>query len=110
MRRGYSAYWGRERRYVSRPDWHTPTWLTTSEFATVLRTYDECAADRDGPDRADHAHEAATGPASARAFHRARLVDPAPNRPEVGYVAALGAMAAAEEAGHAARIILWFAN
>lgn len=62
-------------------DWHTPSWLTTAEFAEALRR-----------------HAAGT------------YADGSPRRYDVEYAMTLGAMVAAEESGHQCRIVFWFDN
>lgn len=106
---GNSGWWDAECRYVTDPDAHTPTWLTTAEYAEVLRAYQQ--------HRPEYEVEA------AQAIEQVRHRDPAtyallyahrePGEAwplDVCYSAALGAMVAAEEAGHAARMVLWFDN
>ena len=76
---GSSAWWGDD--YITGPDWHTPSWLSTSEYYAVVRAYNDAVCEEGRPHGIG-----------------------------VEYPAALGAMVAAEEVGHKARFVFFFDN
>lgn len=101
-------------RYVSGPDWHSASWLTTPEFAEVLRRYNELARGEWHQSDIDFwRDELAKGGwfADIAQRHLAEL-ESDDYRPgyDVEYAAMLGAMVACEEYGHPARIVFWFDN
>jgi hypothetical protein len=106
---GISEWWTPERKYVTDPDAHTPSWLTTAEYADVLRAYQEHRPEWEEEAAREIEVVRRRDPTLYEAFYARREAGTAWAL-DVCYSAALGAMCAAEEAGHAARLVLWFDN
>src|SRR5947207_2198049 len=37
---GHAEWWDEAHRFISEPDWHTPSWLATAEFRAVVAHHD----------------------------------------------------------------------
>ena len=70
---GLSVWTNAGRTRISNPDWHTPSWLTTAEYAEALRRYTQ---EYDSPYRLGVTFAAALGAMIAAEEHgcQARLV------------------------------------
>lgn len=101
-------------RYISGPDWHTASWLTSHEFAEILRTYNELARTEwhEADLRHYRAEVAKGGPFADLAQYHLTELESDDYRPgyDVEYAAMLGAMVACEEHGHRSRLVFWFDN
>lgn len=45
VQHGYSHYWDKEHKWITHPDWHTPSWLTADEYEVVLNKRKELSTD-----------------------------------------------------------------
>lgn len=109
VRGGSSDWWDADHRRVTHPDWHTPSWLTTSEYADVLRAYQDQRPEWEQQAEREIDQIRRTQPGLFDSFYKRYVpgqVHPLP----VCYAAILGAMCAAEEAGYPARFVFWFDN
>lgn len=107
---GASKWENEDKTSVTHPDWHTPSWLSTEEVATIIDRY-KAVNEALVPDARKEFDEMVQR-AKARGSDNIpdwKMWDPTQAKP-TEMLAILGAMKALEEHGLKARLVFWFDN
>lgn len=107
---GSSEWVNDEKTSVTNPDWHTPSWLSTEEVATVIDRY-KAVNEALVPGARKEFDEMVQRAKARNSDHIPDWKDWDPTRAKpTEMLAILGAMKALEENGLTARLVFWFDN